>query len=131
MIVLDASALVDVGLSRPNRSDLLAHMSEEISAPGHQLAEVLSAVARLLRTGQASEQEGMDAVAAALTIIQRTVALDDGLIQRALSLRESIRVTDGLYVALAERLGCPLLTSDGRLARSNPPCDVIFPGSAS
>lgn len=129
MIVLDASALVDVGLSRPNRGDVLAHLGGAVCAPGHQLAEVLSAIARLLRTGQVVEAESADAIAAVLGLSQDVVAIDDALMLRAFSLRDRIRVTDGLYVALAERRNCPLLTTDGRLVRADPPCEVIFAGT--
>ncbi|MGL5864312.1 MAG: hypothetical protein ACRCYX_00365 [Dermatophilaceae bacterium] len=41
--------------------------------------------------------------------------------------RERIRVLDGLYVALTEELGCPLVTTDRRLAAAAPPCTVLVP----
>jgi predicted nucleic acid-binding protein len=37
---------------------------------------------------------------------------------RAMRLHRNLTVYDGLYVALAEALAAPLLTRDGRLARS-------------
>lgn len=38
------------------------------------------------------------------------------LIPRAYELRGNVSVADGVYVALAERLGVPLVTADARLA---------------
>lgn len=41
MIVLDASALVDVVLDQPNRAQVLAHLDQPIAAPAHQPVEAL------------------------------------------------------------------------------------------
>jgi predicted nucleic acid-binding protein len=38
------------------------------------------------------------------------------LMRRAFELRDNVTPYDAVYVALAERLGCPLLTADQRLA---------------
>ncbi|WP_027286580.1 hypothetical protein [Ruania albidiflava] len=40
------------------------------------------------------------------------------LLQDAWSRRAALRVSDAQYVALADRLGAPLLTCDARLARA-------------
>ena len=40
------------------------------------------------------------------------------LLERAFELRSTVTVYDGVYVALAERLGATLVTMDGRLARA-------------
>jgi len=42
----------------------------------------------------------------------------DGLRRRAFQLRDNLSAYDAAYVALAEALGCPLLTRDIRLSRS-------------
>ncbi len=131
MIVLDASALVDVIADRPAKDAVLAHLDQPISAPAHQLAEVSSALMRLLRAGDLSVASARRALTDAATLEQDIVPTDAKLLQRAFSLRESIRILDGLYVAVAERLGCPLLTTDGRLTRADPPCEVVFAEPAS
>ncbi len=42
----------------------------------------------------------------------------DALRRRAFQLRDNVSAYDAAYVALAEALDCPLVTRDGRLARS-------------
>lgn len=126
MIVLDASALVDVVADRPARDAVLEHLGQPLMTPGHQLAEVCSAVARLVRAGDLTGNEASEALVAAAQLRQDTVPLDEGLLLRAFELSDFVRILDGIYVALAERNRCPLLTTDGRLARASPPCDVIY-----
>lgn len=47
------------------------------------------------------------------------------LLGRAYELRATVTVYDAVYVALAESLGCSLLTADARLARaSGPRCKI-------
>jgi predicted nucleic acid-binding protein len=48
-------------------------------------------------------------------------------LRRALAMQAQVRVVDGLYVALAEERGCPLLTTDLRLARIVTTCEVLAP----
>jgi len=131
VIVLDASALVDVVLDQAPKSDVLAHLGEEILAPAHQPVEVLSAIARLERGGVITAEVARAALRDAGELVQQLVVPDPALVGRAFELRERIRVVDGLYIALAERLGCPLVTTDGRLAASQPPCTVIVAGAGS
>lgn len=127
MMVLDASALVDVVADRPVKDAVLAQMEgEHIIAPGHQLAEVSSAVIRLLRAYDLRAARARRALADAASLVQEVVPADHDQLRRAFELRDSIRVLDGLYVALAERHRCRLITTDGRLAHAKPPCDVTF-----
>ena len=47
------------------------------------------------------------------------------LMRRAYELRDNLTPYDAAYVALAEVLGCELLTGDGRLARApGPACPI-------
>lgn len=126
MIVLDASALVDVVLDQPNRDELLEHCDQPLTAPAHQSAEVLSAVARLRRAGVLDTAAASDAMRDAAALVQDLVVPDARLLARALALDGRIRVLDGLYIALAERLGCAVLTSDRRLADADPPCEIVL-----
>jgi predicted nucleic acid-binding protein len=128
MIVLDASALVDLVLDQPVAEWLLARLEgQEILAPAHQPAEVLSAVARLVRSDVLDDQTAREVLEEAATLPQILVPATRQHLRRAYALRERIRVVDGLYVALAEERACPLLTTDLRLAASAPPCSVRSP----
>jgi predicted nucleic acid-binding protein len=129
VIVLDASALADVVLDQPASAWVLDRIDgEEIRSPSHQPAELLSALARLVRDGTLGAAAAAGALREAATLPQRLVTPTRAHLERALALRDRIRVLDGLYVALAEELGCALVTTDARLARAGPPCAVETPG---
>lgn len=131
MIVLHASALVDVLVDQPHAGWLLDQMeSGEVMAPAHQPAEVLSAIARLQRAAALTDDTARDALMAAMALRQQLVIASVAHVRRAFDLRERIRVVDGLYVALAEERGVPLLTTDQRLVRADPPCQVLAPRTA-
>ncbi|TRW43799.1 type II toxin-antitoxin system VapC family toxin [Georgenia yuyongxinii] len=128
MIVVDASALVDVLVGQEHADWVLERMTgDELVAPAHQVAEVLSAITRLERAGTLTAEAAADAVGAASSLPQRLIVPTGGHIRRAFELRARLRVLDGLYVALAEELDVPLLTTDHRLARAEPRCTVLVP----
>ena len=128
MIVLDASAVVDVLLDRPNADWVRAQLHDQaLSAPAHQPAEVISAVARLIRAGQLGATTALDVIAEFSQLPQTLINPTRDHLQRALALQPRVRVVDGLYVALAEALTCPLVTTDLKLARSGLPIEVHAP----
>jgi len=128
LIVLDASAAVDIVLDHASAPWLLDHMAgHAMCAPAHQPVEVLSALARLRRGGNIEDAACRAALAEASGLSQQIVMPSSRHLLRALELQPSVRVTDGLYVALAEERGCPLLTTDLRLARSVSTCEVLTP----
>lgn len=128
MIVLDASALVDVVLDRAAKTRLVRHLDDELCAPSHQPAEALSAIARLVRAEAVEPDVAATALAEVAALEQELVTPTGEHLHGALDLQSRVRVLDGLYVLLAAERGCPLLTTDGRLARADPPCEVIFVG---
>lgn len=131
MIVLDAAALVDVVLDQPAKPWLLEHLDGEVvCAPAHQPAEVLSAIARLQRAGEITDEVAREALREAGALEQELVLPSTDQLRRALDLQGRIRVLDGLYVALAEQRGCPLVTSDRRLASARAPCELRAPPAA-
>lgn len=128
MIVLDASALVDVVLDRPAKTRLVGHLDDELCAPAHQPAEALSAIARLVRAEVVEHAVAAAALLEVAALEQELVTPTAEHLRGALDLQARIRVLDGLYVMVAAERGCPLVTTDGRLARADPPCEVIFAG---
>jgi predicted nucleic acid-binding protein len=130
VIVLDASALVDLVLDQPDAEWVVGQIEgEQITAPAHQSAEVLSALSRLVRSAVLTPEVAREALEEALDLPQRLVAPPAAHVRRAFALREHIRVTDGLYVVLADELDCPLVSTDRRLGRANAPCEVRVPPS--
>lgn len=85
-------------------------------APNHIRYEVPSAIRNAVRKGRETPQAGKLAVARLLALAIPIVD-DDLLIQASFdqALRFGCSLYDGLYVALAENIGCPLIHADGRL----------------
>lgn len=114
--VVDASAMVDLllGVVPEDRVDVMAG---DLAVPDLLFVEVASALARLTRRGLLD-----DATATLLLEELRDAPVDvhsaRELVARAFELRSNAGLHDGCYVALAEALGCPLITADGRLARA-------------
>ena len=120
LLVIDASVVVEV-LRRSHRGDAVAARMQgaTLAAPVHLDAEVLSALGRLVRAGDAEAARVTQALRrlARLPVERLPIA---PLVQRAWELRKNIALRDGLYIACAETLNATLLTLDGRLARSAP-----------
>jgi predicted nucleic acid-binding protein len=128
VIVLDASALIDVLLDQPSSEWVLAQLAgQDICAPAHQPAEVFSALARLHRAGLLGRDAMDNALAEASSLRQELVLPTLTHVRRAVQLSERIRVLDGLYVALAEARTAPLIATDRRLAGAGTSCEVRVP----
>lgn len=118
MIVVDASALVDFLVIGPKaRPKLRAVETEDLHAPHLADAEVLHALRRL-SFGSPALAEQVHRMLATVAELEIEMHRHEPLMQRAWSMRHRCSAYDALYVALAESLGCPLLTSDRRLARA-------------
>lgn len=122
MTVLDASAAVDLLLGNEPRAgwvaDQLRHHARHLHAPSLLDVEVTSALRslcsqQLLKTRRA-EEALLDLVDLPVTR-HHHLALVPGMWR----LRETIATGDSAYVALAELLETPLVTTDRRLARSH------------
>lgn len=115
LLVIDASAAVDLVLGRPELTVIMARRN--LHVPAHFDVEVTSALRSIDRRGQTSPEVIARARSdlAAMALIRHSPHL---LVDRAWELRESMSTYDATYVALAEALDCPLVTTDERLARS-------------
>lgn len=125
LVVLDASAWVDVLLGEPRGERVARRISDHtLHAPAHVDLEMLSALARMQGSGRlsavAADQRLLEAQ---LTPITRHPLAD--LAGGAFSRRESLRISDAFYVELAVRLDARLVTTDLRLARATPQADPI------
>ena len=115
-LVVDASAVVNLLLDQIRRADH-AVFATELAAPDLLLVEVASGLRRSEHRGLVSSADAGSMLADLLELPVRMFP-DRDLLERAFELRANVTVGDACYVALAERLGCGLLTSDARLARS-------------
>lgn len=117
MIVVDASALVDLLLESPPNAALVSRLRSvtEMHVPHLVDVEVLSVVRRLEGRGvHTTEQAELSLRKFAQLPLHRYPHL--ALSDRVWQLRHSVSVYDGQYVALAETLGLPLVTCDLKMS---------------
>ena len=119
MIVVDASVLANVigddGTDgRRARSELRV---AEVAAPDLVDVETVAVLRKRWLAGALSERRFAIAIGDLEDLdVNRYPAL--ALMRRAFELRANVTAYDAAYVALAEGLGCELLTGDGRLANA-------------
>ena len=121
MPVVDASVLVSLLVDGEDgwagTQVLRARTGGSLWAPHLVDAEVGHALRGLVAARKTSEQDATAALGDLTSLPLRRI-VHTGLLDRAWELRHNLSFYDGLYVALAELLGEPLLTLDGRLARA-------------
>jgi predicted nucleic acid-binding protein len=118
VIVVDASAAVS-GLLRagPARSRLA---TDALHAPHLLDTEVTDAIRKLVVRQRLTTQEADGALAGWKQLgFHRYPTI--GLIDRIWELRHNVSAYDAAYVALAEALGCHLVSADRRLAAAEGP----------
>ena len=118
MIVIDASAIVEVLLRRPAGvivENRLRSNAQIVVAPHVIDLEIASALRRLLFKREIDAGRGEVALEdfAQIPIVRWPHA---SLLPRIWELRDNVTAYDAAYVALAEALDAPLLTCDRRLA---------------
>lgn len=126
MIVLDASAAVDVllnfGPAAPQvreriRGEDAGESRQSLHVPHLFEVEVLHALRRLVLNGEIPQSRGLRAVRL-LSSMRLTRYPHAAFVERIWELKENVSAYDAAYVALAEALGAPLVTTDGRLAKA-------------
>lgn len=119
MIVVDASVLTEAFADDgPVGDRARAELARDAHwiVPDHAVAEVFSAVRGLWLGGEIT-QERAEAALTALEVIECDVVPVRQLLLRMWGLRHNVSGYDAAYLALAESVGCPLVTADARLAR--------------
>ena len=118
MIVLDASATVD-WLLQTSEGQRIEHRmysaKESLHAPHLLDLEVAQVLRRLVREGTVAANRADEAVRDLLDL-RLTRYPHFLLLPRIWQLRHNFSAYDAAYVGLAEKLGAPLITRDGRLA---------------
>lgn len=123
MIVVDASVLANVvGDDGPDGFAARARLvvGGDISVPDLVDVETVSVLRKRWIAGTLSARRFRDAVDDLLAL-PLTRYPTGPLMNRAYELRAKVTAYDASYVAVAEALGCVLVTGDGRLARSSGP----------
>jgi len=127
LIVIDASVLANVVGDDGNdgqRARLEFRNAADVAAPDLADVETVAVLRKRWIAGTVSDQRFAAAVEDLEQLeIDRYPALR--FMRRAYELRANVTVYDAAYVALAETLGCELLTADQRLANaSGPRCTI-------
>lgn len=131
-VVVDASALLATVIQRrsdgPWAESVIA--GERLAAPEMLPAECSNILRRMEYAGDISPTEAAVAhrdVGTADIELHSFASFSD----RVWELRHNVASYDAWYVALAEWLGCPLVTLDLRLSRaSGPRCEFLTPPAA-
>jgi predicted nucleic acid-binding protein len=121
LIVVDASAVLELLLTT-DRGDGVAAVAlepaQQLHAPELVDIEVAQTLRRLVIHKELGVERAVEALADYRDLsIQRHS--HEPLLDRIWDLRDAVSAYDGAYIALAEALEAPVLTCDGRLARSH------------
>ena len=116
MIVIDASVVVAALAERgPTGAAARERLrDEDLQAPELIDVEVVSAMRRLRSAGELDDISA-DAMLRRLRNLNVVREPHLWLLGRCWALRDNLTPYDASYVALAEALGCPLVTADARL----------------
>ena len=118
--VIDASALVLALTGKTPAADALRQRlpGTRRHAPHLIDAEVGNVLRRHEHSGRISTEEAQAALRAGSALIEYRYPHTRSLAELAWAWRANVTFYDGLYAALAARLGVPLMTADARLGRA-------------
>jgi predicted nucleic acid-binding protein len=118
LIVLDASAVLELLLRTPTGDDVARRIGSEALAVPHLVdVEVAQVMRRYERSGTVTASRARQLLAD-LVDLDAARYPHDVLVPRVWQLRANLTAYDAVYIALAEALASVLLTCDGRLARA-------------
>ncbi|MCY4451576.1 MAG: type II toxin-antitoxin system VapC family toxin [Immundisolibacterales bacterium] len=128
-VVADASVLVAMLVDSGRTGTWAESVVADAPLVGPELAliETTNVLRRLERSSEISRLEATSAFRDLLRLEIFLYPLAP-LADRIWELRSNLTSYDAWYVALAEALGCPLLTLDAKLGRaSGPRCEIVMP----
>ena len=124
MIVIDASAIIQVLVGRDPGPALLDAVAGDLAAPHILDVEVLSALRGMVLGGvlplEAAESARRSYADLVLTRYEAALLAD-----RVWALRNQYTSYDAMYLALAEGLGAPLVTCDRKLDAGGHHVEVV------
>lgn len=119
-LVIDASAVADLLLRKEDSDALISAIAgHDLVAPELIVVETLSVVRGWTRSRAISAERARGALEDFTDGDIELFGLAP-LLPGAFELRDRVSAYNAMYVALAEHLGCALLTRDARLARAVP-----------
>ena len=119
MIVIDASALVEVLLNTPASAKVTERLfgrNDTLHAPHLLDLEVAQVLRRYALSGEMSDERSEQALED-LADLPLNRYPHDIFLRRIWSLRRNLTAYDAAYLALAEALDAPLITRDAALAK--------------
>lgn len=124
--VVDASVIVALWIDPTDSGSISDRVrGYELHAPDHLLVEATNVVRRRVHAGLLDAKTADAAFAGVLATPARLWPFA-AVAARAWELGKNVSSYDGAYIALAERLGAPLITRDARLTHApGPRCEVI------
>lgn len=122
MIVLDSSAALDFALGERNRASWIEGALDsagwDLHAPHVIDIELVSTIRRIALGGRLLATDAREALDLLIGLgIQRYPHVS--LVDRMWDLRDAVHPPDSAFIALAEALDAPLLTTDPGLARTH------------
>ena len=118
IVVPDSSALLHAFAAREPSPALLSRLeAARLHAPHLLDVEFLSGLRGLVRGKKLGVDRAQDTRDDFEDLVITRYSMT-GLADRIWSLRDNVTAYDACYVALAEALDCPLVTSNARLARA-------------
>ena len=129
IIVVDASAFITSAVQNDDDADWASDLidGQDLHCPALVYAECAHGLRRMERTGDVS---GLEAELALLEImaLEKELYPFEPYATRIWELRHNLSCYDAWYVALAETLGCPLVTLDRRMSRAvGVECEILTP----
>ena len=120
VIVLDASAVVvvllNLGAGAPRIRERMDRV-DDLHVPHLFEIEVVSVLRRYALNGKLSSARARLALDR-LSTLKLSLYPHTAMLPRIWELRDNVSAYDAAYIALAETLGAPLITTDARLARA-------------
>lgn len=126
MLVVDASVLAPVVADGGTDGDRYRQRlrGEQLAAPDLMRIEVMSVIRRQLGRGLLTVEQA-DRALEDLLALPVTVFPTAQFLRRGWELRGNVSSYDACYIALAESLGCPVVTADARLSHApGPDCAI-------
>lgn len=121
MMVLDASAMVELLLRSAAGRQVARRLKEPddvVHVPHLMFIEVAQVIRRQAQAGLISHDRARRAVTTHLRDFPAARHSHEPLLPRIWELRENLTAYDAAYVALAEALEAPLVTSDVKIAQA-------------